>query len=316
MSRTEQHAEATGYRTPPDETPGSQPSASVPANRQKLGTLVIGATAGGPAVVTIWQGMREFFRGSPVEIDFVLYSNYPRMTDALLSGHIDIAWNLNLAWAQTVRLTTGRCRALAMRDTDLAFKSIVVARAGAGLTGLDDLRGRRIALGYHDSAQAAILPLHYLHHAGLPADQLVVLRPETGFGVVDADAPLQNLAEAPYSDPHGEAAAVSAVRAGHADAAVIGQRHWEQIASRPGGPDLEIVWETPPYPHCIFTALDTIDETLVDAWLDRLYQMDWDNPQHRPLMELEWVHRWVPPVTAGYDSLFTAITEQEVPTTW
>jgi ABC-type phosphate/phosphonate transport system substrate-binding protein len=103
--------------------------------RLSRSTLLVGAVAGSPAVVTIWQGMRDFFRGAPVEIDYELYSTYARMTQALIAGHIDVAWNTNLAWVQTVRLTDGKCRALAMRDTDLAsrtFFSAAAALASAG----------------------------------------------------------------------------------------------------------------------------------------------------------------------------------------
>ncbi|WP_375141131.1 phosphate/phosphite/phosphonate ABC transporter substrate-binding protein [Arthrobacter sp. PAMC25284] len=92
----------------------------------------------------------------------MLFSNYGRQVDALLEGTIDIAWNTNLAWVRTVARTQGACRALAMRDTDAAFRSVFVTRAGSGLAGLDDLRGRRLALGSRDSAQAAILPVHFL----------------------------------------------------------------------------------------------------------------------------------------------------------
>lgn len=128
-------------------------------------TILIGAVAYAPNVLAVWEGTRDHFRGSAVEADFVLFSNYERQIEDLLSGHIDVAWNTNLAYVRTVRRSGDTCRALAMRDTDLAFRTVVVARAGSGLTGLDDLRGRRLALGSRDSAQAAILPVHFLRQA-------------------------------------------------------------------------------------------------------------------------------------------------------
>lgn len=73
-------------------------------------TLIVGVAASAPAVMTIWQGMHDFFADGPVAIDWVLYSNYPRLTGALLDGAIDIAWQLNLAWVQTVRRSGGRAR--------------------------------------------------------------------------------------------------------------------------------------------------------------------------------------------------------------
>ena len=121
--------------------------------------LMVGAVAYTPNVVTIWEGMREHFREGPAEMDFVLFSNYGRQVDALLDGTIDIAWNTNLAWLRTVAQTDGACQALAMRDTDTVFRTIFVARSGSAMNGLESLRGKTLALGSKDSAQAAILPV-------------------------------------------------------------------------------------------------------------------------------------------------------------
>ena len=93
--------------------------------------LLVGSVAYTPNVVTIWEGIREYFAGSPAEMDFVLFSNYGRQVDALISGQIDLAWNTNLAWVRATLQTDGACRALAQRDTDTVFQTIFVSRAGA-----------------------------------------------------------------------------------------------------------------------------------------------------------------------------------------
>src|SRR6266498_937673 len=115
-------------------------------------------------------------------MDFVLFSNYGRQVDALVEGSVDIAWNTNLAWVRTVLRTDGACRALAMRDTDAAFSSVFVTRPGSGLCGIDDLKGHRLALGSRDSAQAAILPVHYLRRAGLNESDVELLRIDSDLG--------------------------------------------------------------------------------------------------------------------------------------
>jgi ABC-type phosphate/phosphonate transport system substrate-binding protein len=116
-------------------------------------------------------GIREYFN-EPDEpgaaMDFVLYSNYGRLVTSLIAGHIDIAWNTNLAYVRTVMQTNGHCTALAQRDSDVGFTTIFVARSGSGLTGPVAIAGKRLALGSADSAHAAILPLYYLARAGVP----------------------------------------------------------------------------------------------------------------------------------------------------
>lgn len=266
--------------------------------------LLVGSVAYTPAVVTVWEGIRDHFAGSEVELDFILFSNYGRQVDALLDGTIDLAWNTNLAWVRTVLQTAGKCRALAMRDTDAVFRSVFVARAGSGLTGLEDLRGRRLALGSRDSAQAAILPLHFLTQAGLGGDAVDLLRLDSDVGK--------------HGDTgRSELDALRAVLEDRADAAAIGINTWEAIGRddlMPGA--FESFWQSPIYSHCNFTALPGLSEDRATAWVEHLFAMDWDNPAHRPILELEGLRRWVAPRLEGYETLFDAVQEQRIGPRW
>src|SRR6266545_2725765 len=249
--------------------------------------LIVGAVAYTPNVVPIWEGIRDYFAGSDAETDFVLFSNYGRQVDALLNGQVDIAWNTNLAWVRTVAQTDGACRALAMRDIDLAFATILVARAGAGLHGIADLKGHRLALGSRDSAQAAILPVHFLRQAGLGPDDVDLLRIDSDLG------------------KHGDTgrSELDAIRA------ALGR---DELM--PGA--LEAFWRSPDYCHCNFTALDTLPEARTEPWVAHLLAMSWDNPEHRRILELEGLRRWVRPDLAGYAALFEAVREQQIPARW
>jgi phosphonate transport system substrate-binding protein len=266
--------------------------------------LLVGAVAYSPNVVPIWEGMRDYFAGTDTEMDFVLFSNYGRQVDALIDGRIDLAWNTNLAWVRTVLQTEGGCCALAMRDTDAVFQTVFVSQAGAGLSGLDDLRGRRVALGSKDSAQAAILPVTFLQDAGIGADDVDLVRINSDVGK--------------HGDTgRSELDAIRAVLAGEADAAAIGINTWEAIGRdelMPGA--LEAFWVSPTYSHCTFTALTTTPEERYAAWVDRLMLMSWDDPAHRPIMEMEGLRAWVPPQLEGYESLFRAVSEQGISPRW
>jgi ABC-type phosphate/phosphonate transport system substrate-binding protein len=266
--------------------------------------LIVGAVAYTPNVVTIWEGMRDYFADSAAEMDFVLFSNYGRQVDALIDGTIDIAWNTNLAWVRTVAQTSGECRALAMRDTDTVFQTIFVARTGSRLGGLDGLKGRRLALGSKDSAQAAILPVHFLDHSGPGADAVDLVR-------IDSDV-------GKHGDTgRSELDALRAVLDDEADAAAIGINTWEAVGREelmPGA--FEAVWESPIYSHCNFTALPDVPEERTGPWLEHLMAMDWANPEHRTILEMEGLRRWVPPRLEGYASLFEAVEEQGIAPRW
>ncbi|MDQ6642604.1 MAG: PhnD/SsuA/transferrin family substrate-binding protein [Actinomycetota bacterium] len=264
-------------------------------------TLLVGAVAYTPNVVPIWEGIRDYFRGAAVEMDFVLFSNYERQVDALLAGHVDVAWNTNLAYVRTVGLTDGACRALAMRDTDVTFQTVFVSRHGAGLGSLDSLSGQRIALGSKDSGQARILPTKYLTDAGVIDDNKLV--------IFDSDV-------GKHGDTgRSELDALRAVVEDEADVAALGISTWNQLL-KGGEIGVEAFWTSPHYCHCNFTALPTLAEAVSGPWVEHLLAMDWENPEHRKILELEGLTKWVRPELEGYRSLFEAVREQDISFRW
>ncbi len=271
--------------------------------------LLLGAVAYDPRVVPIWEGMRDYFREVGPPIDYVLFSNYERQVQALLDRQIDIAWNTNLAWVKTHRRTRGTCRALALRDTDVNFSTLFVARGDSGVGSLADLRGKRLALGSADSAQAAILPIHFLQQAGIePQRDCTVLRFDLDVG------------------KHGdtgtsELEVLRALRDGLADVGALGDATWRtQVAEgRIDSRQLCSIWSSPGYCHCNFTVLADLPEELGRRWTNSLVNMRYDNPRWRQLMDLECLKRWVPAepaLLAGYQVLCEAVERQGLARNW
>ncbi|HZY84506.1 MAG TPA: PhnD/SsuA/transferrin family substrate-binding protein [Gemmataceae bacterium] len=271
--------------------------------------IVVGAVAYDPRVVPIWEGMRDYFREAGLPIDAVLYSNYDRQVRALLDRQIDIAWNTNLAWVKAHRATGGTCRALAMRDVDVRFTTVFVARADSGVASLADLRGKRVALGSADSAQAAILPRHYLRQAGVrPGEDCTLLRFDLDVG------------------KHGdtgtsELEVVRALSDGRADAGALAESTWRtQVAGGRIDPrQARPIWTSPGYCHCNFTALAEFPAGLAERWTEVLLGMRYDNPRWSGLMDQEGLKSWARAAGAvleGYRVLFEAVEEQGLSGDW
>jgi alkylation response protein AidB-like acyl-CoA dehydrogenase len=185
-------------------------------------TLVLGAVAYDPKVVTIWEGFTAWFVEHGLRVDYVLYSNYERLVEALLAGHVDIAWNSPLAWVRTRRLAAARglgVRAVAMRDTDCDLRSLVVVLAGGAVAEVTDLRGRVVAVGALDSPQATLLPLAHLRAVGL--------EPGRDFEVRRYDV----LAGKHGDHVGGERDAARALAAGEVDAACLLEGNYRQFLS-------------------------------------------------------------------------------------
>jgi phosphate/phosphite/phosphonate ABC transporter binding protein len=253
--------------------------------------------------------MRDYFREVGPPIDFVLYSNYDRQVQALLDRHIDIAWNTNLAWVKVHQRTNGTCRALAMRDVDRQFTTIFVARADSGVRSLHDLKGKRLALGSADSAQAAILPIHYLQQAGVePEKDCTLLR--------------FNLDVGKHGDTGtSELEVLQALRQGTADAGALGDTTWiKQIAEgRIDSNQIRPIWTSPGYCHCNFTVLADFSQEQGRLWTETLLGMKYDNPRWRGLMDLEGLkswHRADPAILEGYRVLFDAVERQGLAQNW
>src|SRR5688500_4570333 len=138
--------------------------------KETAGTLLLGAVAYDPKVVTIWEGFQRWFARRGLDLDVVLYSSYERQVESHLRGHVHLAWNSPLAWIEADRVAAARgrkARAVAMRDTDRDLTSLVVVRTDSPAKGLADLRGKRVATGAADSPQAHLIPLLHLAEAGV-----------------------------------------------------------------------------------------------------------------------------------------------------
>jgi ABC-type phosphate/phosphonate transport system substrate-binding protein len=261
--------------------------------------VLVGAVAYDPKVVTIWEGLREYFSGCGVPVDFALFSNYERQVEALLGGRIDIAWNTPLAHVRVQKRTEGRSLSLVMRDSDRDFHCKLVVRSGAGIRTLADLPGKTLAVGSRDSTQARILPLHFLQAAGLDIAKVRLLT---------FDSDLGKHGDTGKSELH----VLDSLREGKADAGVLGDLVWvgEQAAGRVDPGKIEVLWTSPPFDHCMFDALPTLPAGSAEAFRKALLGMRWDEPSHRRILEMEGLRQWLPPREEGYRSLREALDEQ------
>lgn len=269
--------------------------------------LMMGAVAYAPKVVTIWEGFKEYFRRHDFEFDYVLFSNYERQVEAQFEGSIEIAWNSPLAWVRADRMARARgeqAHAVAMRDTDRDLTSVLVVRADslvAGSGALADLAGKVIGFGAIDSPQAHLIPLDHLRQNGLIAGRDYTSRRFDVLGGKHGD------------HIGGERDAAQALMAGDIDAAwMIDGNHL--AFSREGllpASATRIVARTGAFDHCNFTVSPGAPEEKIARFTELLLAMRWEDPDVRPLLELEGLKVWLPGRTSGYDLLVRATDDEQ-----
>ena len=259
-------------------------------------TLLLGAVAYDPKVVTIWEGFRSWFAERNFDFDFILYSNYERQVQSHFEGAFDVAWNSPLAWIQTERIAKARTRsakAIGMRNTDRDLTSVVITKEDSGIQSVQDLRGKVVAVGARDSPQATLIPLNLIGRSGLEAGR--------DFEVREFDV----LVGKHGDHVGGERHAAKALANGEVDAAcMIDFNHL--IFAKEGTLEpakTKILAQTETYDHCVFTVLDDAPTALLDRFIAHLMGMSWDDPEVRPLLEMEGLKEWKPGRTSGFAQL-------------
>lgn len=267
--------------------------------------IVVGCVAYDPKIVTIWDIIRDYFNDRGVRLDYVLFSNYEAQIEYLLSGKIDIAWNTNVAWVRTYELSNKKAKALVMRDTDIDFKSVFIAKTKTGIKSVQDLKGKKFGLGSADSAQAAILPLKYLQN-------------ELGNDINDVEIIRYNSDLGKHGDTgRSEFDVLEDIKNDKLDAGAIGVSTWVRIIEEGLFPDgeIEAFYTSEGYCHCNFTALDTLPKDVEKTFVDMIMAQDPNDPIIKKMMQMEGLNRWVLTTDAelkGYEVLTEAMKEQDL----
>lgn len=263
-------------------------------------TLLLGAVAYDPKVVTIWEGFRAFFAQRGLDFDFILYSNYEKQVEAHIQGHFHVAWNSPLAWIETERIAKrlGRtATATVMRDTDQHLHSVFLVRTDSQIRQISDLKGKVVAVGAPDSPQATLIPLVHLAESGLEPS-------------VDFEVQRHDLLVGKHGDHiGGERDAVKSLLRGDADVACVIDGNYlgfSREGTLPTG-SVRVLAETAAYDHCVFTVLDDAPQDLLAQFHRELLAMSYEDPKVRHLLDLEGLKAWKPGRVSGFGLLNRAV---------
>lgn len=273
-----------------------------PADSPTSKPLRIGAVAYSPDAVTIWRDMRVYFARKGMPIDYVLYSNYDALVQALRDGQVDLAWNTPLAHARFHR-ACGSSQALVMRDVDRDYRCRLIVRKDAGIATLADLAGKTMVLGSCDAAEATVLPVHFLKKEGVSFGKLKIVR-------------LHREVDEKGSPCSSESHVLKALQVGRGDAGVIGARLWQYLEKNQPqeAAKFKVLWTSPAFTHCVFTARKDFDRKLGERFTKLMVEMDSKDAIAGEILRLEGASRWINGSQDGFQELLKALGDEEATT--
>ena len=294
---------ATGLLAAPVGAEDKTPAAKDAAECCCAATLKVGAVAYSPKSVDVFRGMRYYFAKNGMPIEFVLYSTYDGLNEALEKGQVDLAWNSPLGHAK-FHQKAGDSQAVVMRDVDHNYRVKLIVRADAHVATLADLAGKTMVFGSCDSADCTVLPIHFLKRQGVRFEEMKIL---------SLHKEVDEMGVPCHSAQH----VWQALLQGRGQAGIVGQDMWKDLqAQKPAeAAQFKEVWTSPPFSHCVFTARKDFDKETAAKFSKLMLAMDGKDPVTTEILKLEHCAKWVPAgkeAQDGYADLLAALRQQSV----
>ena len=264
------------------------------------GALKVGAVAYSPNSVTIFRALRYYFSKNQMPLEFVLYSTYDELNDALQKGQVELAWNSPLGHAK-FHLQAGDSQALVMRDVDVDYRVKLVVLTDSGISSLGDLAGKSMIFGSCDSADSTVLPVHFLRKDGVDFERVKIVS-------------LHNEVDALGCPCHSQQHVLAALLKGQGQAGILSADLWKQLqADRPAdAARLRDIWTSPPFSHCVFTARKDFAPETAEQFSKLMLAMDGKDPLTAEILKGEHCTKWVPAgkrAQDGYAELLQALRD-------
>jgi phosphate/phosphite/phosphonate ABC transporter binding protein len=263
--------------------------------------LKVGGVAYSPKAVDVFRGLRYYAKKKGMAIEFVLYSTYNDLNEALAKGQVDLAWNSPLGRAK-FHLTAGDSMAVVMREVDRDYRVMLIVRKDAGVGPLGDLAGKTMVFGSCDSADCTVLPVYFLQKEGVNFDKVKVLSLHQE--VDDKGVPC-----------HSAQHVWQALLKGRGQAGILGADMWKRLqADHPEqAAQFKEIWTSPPFSHCVFTARKDFDKEIAAKFAKLMLAMDAADPAAAEVLKLEQCSKWAPAgaeAQEGYRSLLEALKQK------
>lgn len=245
-----------------------------------------------------FQGIEAHFKRQGIDLEWVLYSDDMAVVDAFVAGEIDMAWNGPLNYVRIKQRLEDPCRVIAMRDVDFDFVTHFVTQPGSEIVTVEDLMGKRFALGKRGSVETGLLAHYFLKQSGMnPKVDLAACtffderQAPTGFDQKDV---------------------LDRVVSGEYDAGAVSGRGLSSLVENGtvAADAVRVFWTSPSYSHCCFTAQSDMEPSLYRQLEDAFESVNGSDPAGKAILEAEACNSISRGISEGWEILEKAAMEE------
>ena len=218
-----------------------------------------------------------------MKVQFTPVVDYAATVEGLAARKLDLVWYGGFTSVQAVRRTNGTARRLVLREEDAAFKSVFIARPGSGIKSLADLKGKTFAFGSVSSTSGSLMPRYFLLQAGIN--------------------PERDMKQVAFSGAHDATALW--VDSGKVEAGALNFLVWDKLVQtkKVDLSKVNVFWTTPPYVDYVWTARGDLDHGIQDKITAAFLKLDYNNPEHRKLLDLHHTKKYIRANDADWKSV-------------
>ncbi len=261
-----------------------------------LSLLPVAALAANPAVLRVsaipdenpttllrkYQPLVDYLEHTlGMKVKFYPVLDYAATVEGLAAGKLDMVWFGGFTTVQAMKRAGSI--PIVQRARDTKFHSKFIANVNAGINSLEDLKGHTFAFGSVSSTSGHLMPRYYLQRHGID--------PERDFRRIS------------FSGAHD--ATVKWVESGKVDAGALNEAVWKRLVSE-GAVDarkVKVIWTTPPYYDYNWAVSKAVDPVLREKIRDAFLTLDYDNPEHRKIMDLQRAKSFIATYPENYQGI-------------
>ncbi len=221
-----------------------------------------------------------------MKVEWTPVTDYAAAVETLVNKKIDLAWFGGFTFVQASVRSGGKVIPLVQREEDAAFKSVFIASKGAGITKLEDLKGKTLSFGSQSSTSGHLMPRSFLLGAKIDPDK--------------------DLKRVSFSGAHD--ATIAAVASGKVDAGALNISVWNKFVEDKKIDPAEVVvfYTTPGYYDYNWSVHADMPAALREKIAKAFTDLSAATPEGAELLKTQRASKFIPTRIENYEGIKAA----------